>query len=423
MSSFRVIAGERLNILSRVAAANITVSSEDALYPKAGLYDGLPVPWKASAIAADRLVSVDLNMNAYHALESWTGAVPAGWTKTVTGTGTAVETTTAGERRSGSAAKIGGGASGTGKLSIDIVVRAGEYLELRGWMRGDATVAALARVYNPATGHYLQTDGTWLTAAADIASEIPATYAEKSKQFRVETYSVIRQHLTTVRLELVVTGNGFGYFDDWYLYPGVDFCGIFGHNLDPVITPEFRGSTDNFSGSDVLLATLTMARPSFYGMLVARAYYRYVRFKMVGTNYSGANSIGELVIDQTTTMSRGARHPGVHAWDIKYEDPQIRNSTRSGQVWAYEEVDQVPRLLRLPFFNVTAEESDEYRQEILERSRFGLHNIVVIPADDEATVILGRLDPSWDVQRVFLDPPRHTHDIYVRENPVAIATS
>ncbi|MEW6314631.1 MAG: hypothetical protein AB1513_11430 [Pseudomonadota bacterium] len=62
-----------------------------------------------------------------------------------------------------------------------------------------------------------------------------------------------------------------------------DCCAVYGHDLGSKgATLEVRGSTDNFSASDVLVATVTPANDKPLLLLFTSASYRYWRLKVTG---------------------------------------------------------------------------------------------------------------------------------------------
>jgi hypothetical protein len=64
----------------------------------------------------------------------------------------------------------------------------------------------------------------------------------------------------------------------------VDYWAVYGHDLyTGGCTIELRGSTDNFSASDVLVDTLTPASNDPFVRLIASVSYRYWRLRITGT--------------------------------------------------------------------------------------------------------------------------------------------
>lgn len=79
-----------------------------------------------------------------------------------------------------------------------------------------------------------------------------------------------------------------------------DYALIFGHDLKTKSASiEIRASTDNFSASDVLIASSTPADDNLLLLTFASASYRYWRFKVTG---SAAPSVAIVMIGAAFTM-------------------------------------------------------------------------------------------------------------------------
>jgi hypothetical protein len=401
VASTRILAGQHLNHFARaVSAPALTTGAADALYPLANLYDGRPSKkFQFSAAVANGAITADLNLVKNPGFETST---LSDWTDNSSGTGTSAETTVGAEVHGGSKAmKLGGGASGVGQRYQDVTVRAGEWQLLVAWLRGDGTVNARLRVQNLQTGKYLVSDGTWSAAVTDLATQSAASYAEKPAagglQFQVESYATCRAHTVTLRIYCRVDQNGFGYFDDITLVPATDWLSIHGHNIEPLIALELRSSTDNFSSSNTLEATATVQRGRFYALLSARVFRRYWRVLFSGTP-TAAIRVGEGVLGQTYTLAQSPVFP----WRLRPKRPQIRTRTEVGEVRATGLVDDELHELEVPFQHRTTE-WDELRQQLFERSRFGVDPAVVCPKDDEAFCMFTVVPELIEASRKFLN--------------------
>ena len=241
------LAGEKANILER---SNVAISSSDAdaLFPLTRLYNGRPSEAsKFGSNGADRKVTIDANLVANGDMETST---LDGWTDADTGTGASTEELTL-FKNGAKAMKLDGGASGVAERYRDITVRAGERKKLDVWIRGTGdTITCRVRLLNLQTGKYLDSSQAWQTAASDATTEAGSTYLQKEIEFQIESYAICQVDTMTLRIYVRNEDNGAAYCDDLYIYPAVNLVGIFGHNLAPVLTPELRSSTDNFSASD-----------------------------------------------------------------------------------------------------------------------------------------------------------------------------
>jgi hypothetical protein len=370
----RYLAGQYLNAVARGV---VTVSDADALFPQTNLYDGLPgQQFKFGTNGADRAVTVDLNIVANPGFETST---LASWTSSSTGTGTTAEELAifhAGAK----ALKMGGGAAGVGSRYQDLIVRSGERRQLDCWLRGDAAVSARVRVQNLQTGKYLTSAGAWDAAAQDVGSQLAAAWAQVTRSYTVESYDTCQALTVTLRITLLCNQNGFGYADDVTDYPTLNFCGIFGHNVAPVVAPQFRSSTDNFGAVDTLEATLTPYQPTCFAYLSTPFTRRYARLKLSGTNVA-TPYLGELVL--------GYAEDAVTARAVEYDEAlrlaQLRTIERS-----YVLRSKTSRQWQLPFRRHGTAATSE-RKEIFDRTAGGSIPLVLIPTNAGTDVAYGRI--------------------------------
>ena len=270
MPSTYVLAGERLNhLVGMVAAATVTPGS-DSSYPTVNLYDESPSkPWRASSVAADIKITVDLQMTMNGGFESGL----TGWT-------TVGSVTTSAVARTGSlAASI----PDTAILIQDYTCRAGAKYHVGAWIR-QLTGTGTGTVYVQCleTGKYW--NGTAWVSSGNIGSNATTSYQEKSSDLVVEGLDVTLSPLVTIRLLFGSLGGANTLVDDVEFWPWTDFVGVFGHRyVEPIVAPTLRSSTDNFAASDTVEATLTIAQPAFYARLAAPVGRRYWQLRLTGT--------------------------------------------------------------------------------------------------------------------------------------------
>lgn len=396
----RVVTGEGANLLAR--ALSVTVTDESGLYPPANLWDNVPGrPFRFGTAGADRAVTADLA--AFDgAMEDWAGspAAPAGWTRVVSGTGDVVETTTAGEVRSGSAAKLNRG-TGTAQLQRDFSARSGERWQFDGWARIAGAGSAKAYLQNRHTLMWL-TPGGWQSAQAPFVTEAAATsYEQQLLAFQVESWEeCLGADQVTLRVTLEDGGAGgagdFAFWEDVAFYPGLDVAAIVGHNIEPHIAVQLRRSNDGFVANDTLAATLTKARPAFYGALQAAQYERYWRILNAGTN-GAAIWKGELVLAQSLVMDTSSRWP--------LEDDLAFPQERAGGELAsrsYLWTEDGLRTFRLTFRHRDLASIKKLRDEVVRRSRGGFYPLLVIARDtDPESCIFGRVPDRRRHRRLF----------------------
>lgn len=410
MGNLLVLTGERYNLLE--TGLVLTVSSEDALYPKSRIYGRRPIqPFKFTS-TTNQTITIDGNRIENGDLDDWSAGAPVGWTET----GTVDETTTAGEFRSGSAAKI----AALSNIVQDFTVRAGERIVINGWRRISAAPAVFeARLINLQTGRrwngstWVDTDSAFLTDSTNTSyTEYAATTAT------VEAFSAAQRDTYTLRLQLSHAGpSGTVMADDWFVWAEVDFASIHGHNLTALVAAQLRSSTDNFSASDVLQATMTKAQPSFFASITTVAH-RYWRLRFSGTNHEPIR-IGEAVIGQARVLTRKMSDAG---YEIQYVENDSAAESETGEVMVVKRTDDARRILGMEFDFTSHAEYEEARDEVFRRSRGRAHPLVIVPDSARPDVIFGNIDNRWRVRRL-LETLYSENALLVAEAPFPIVTA
>lgn len=375
--AYYMLTGEALNSIDvQMPSAHIVMAptGTDALYPLAQLFDGKPyLATKWVSAGADPRVTVDLNQVAGdgESLGPTAGATSyAGmWTAD---TGTLV--TDAAIKNSGAVSlKL----SGTGTCHVDILVRAGQLRKAEWALYGTGAAAVGIRIQNLHTGSYLRNDGTWV-AAIDLDSQTAANWKTGSIQYQVESLATCgNAPLVWLRYSFIAAGTPV-YIDDVYDYPAVDFAGCFGtQNWDPVLAPQVRSSTDNFSGSDVLQSAMTFAKPVVAVRLAAPIYHRYWRLKLLGTPRV-APGLGELVLGQTQLLQKAPRLGPRVAWS---EAGQIRRGAISGATRARNMGPWPTRTVEMSYRFDTQAQFRQFRDELFRGSRGGAIPTILMATD------------------------------------------
>lgn len=386
------------NVIRR--ATSLTVSpAEDALFPRANLYDGLPSKrYKVGSTTTPVFLTTDQNLVVNPGFES---SPLVNWTSGDTGTG--VSSDTGVTVHSGAhALKVNGGAAGVAQRSQSYIVRSGERLFVSAWMRGPGGTARL-RIFDFATSKYLTSGGTWTSAATDLLTSANAVYEQKTFAFQVESFDVHQSPTTTLALILYTTSNGDAFFDDVALFPTINFCGIFGHNIQPGFggggtTITFASSDDGFVSTSTIEATMTPYQPSFYATITP-ANHQYWAFTVNGPNIIGLAAapiwIGEMVFGYVETALTSPEYP----FTTSRVDPQLRSD---GGEYAFLQRNSESPGVMLPTLSARNEAAYlEQVQNIWKMSRGD--TIVVVPVDGERRVMLGRLPDRIQDERAFLN--------------------
>lgn len=197
----------------------------------------------------------------------------------------------------------------------------------------------------------------------------------------------------------------------------VDVVSIHGHNLDSGITDvHLRSSTDNFAASNDLEATITVATPTFYGLLSSPVSRRYWRVRFSGTN-GNPISVGELVLGDSTQFTVDKRLP----YEIRYRRRQIRNQTRAGELHVFNISDFEERVYQLSFKPGTDAAMEQVRDSIYQATGGGATPLVYVPDDTREEVIFGHVDNAWEVQRLFT--ALYQHQLIISELPMGVSVT
>lgn len=239
------------------------------------------------------------------------------------------------------------------------------------------------KIQNLTTGKYLTSGAAWQVATANVLS------GSGTVTYQVEDFATC-QAATVILAVTVTTGGG---CTDW---PRWNCLAVFGHNLDPGLTVEARSSTDNFSGSNVLKATMAVKQPLFYSYVPAGVDERYVRLAMTGTNQAAA-WYGLVMPTWIETAARNQQW----GYEMRYDQPEVRHETQTGKAWVYPLTYYPRRIVKLTFDRRSDAQWREGRDEWMVRTQGGVYYSLVEPIDDEALIVYGRLDKSWASRRMF----------------------
>lgn len=396
-----VLAGEGANALR--GATFSSSPAADTLFPfSTGVADGDPGTIGAfGSLTTDPMVWADIDLFAgTGGYEVFSGSSPLGWNEADSGTGDVTQESTI--IHSGSFAARFSAGSGLASIYRDALLRAGQAVFYSLAMRGDAGVGRVKlTVRNLHSGNYMNS-GAWGAMANDAENQSGTSYVLHPLSFNIESVAacggIVRPY---VRFELRNDNTTtLSFADSFYLVPQITFCSIHGHNIDPRSVVELRGSTDNFSSSDVLIATLTPRQPGFYATFAAQTY-RYYRLKFVGTNTgSGIIYVGEWWLGNPLTLQQPPDFP----INVPMRDAQVRGaSTPWGGVYSVGvgPAGRPSRGLELSFRQHSDAAVTEFIEEIYLRSSGGFP-LVVVPDTNKPDVYLGKIPPDVQLQRTFL---------------------
>lgn len=274
-----------------------------------------------------------------------------------------------------------------------VVARAGERRRLNS--SGTTSIT----LQNLSTGKYLTTSSTWQTASTSCLT------GAGSRDYQVESLNLCHQPYVTLKI-VVTSGTTVGDWPQW------NAVVVFGHNLDPGLTVEMRSSTDNFSGSNVLEVTGAIAQPGFYMLDTGGILNRYGRVLFTGTN----QATGWIAECFPCWLETAVNAPEV-GMELRYEEPQIRNSGPWGETYVYPLAARPRRIAQMAFDQLATTGALQTRQEMVLRGRGGAYPMVVVPVDTEPDVLFGRLSDKWSETRFI--STRYRNDLVLAEDPIA----
>jgi hypothetical protein len=400
-----LICGSKANIAERMAAAPVANPVANANFPTSNLYGpALSTSlFLFGSVAANPTVTFDKNGIANGGFESALSA--SDWVDVSVGasnTFTRVSATPSPEAGSfsGKATFVTTGGANISGGRQTIMVRAGEKRTLAGWIIVD-NVARTGRVevFNTRTQKYLTSAGAWQSGQADALSSAVAAWTFKNVVgYTVESQAVCNADLVPLRITCYGSAAaGYAGFDEVYDWPWDDFCSLHGWlNVEPATPIEIHSSTDNFGANDTTRGTPALpdapyTNPAFYVKYTQHGD-RWLRVKLVGTPsgspyapYGGTVFIGQQVLP-------GRIHN--YDWTTDFAWSQVRTGPRSFLLQ-----DSPQRMIELQFTYPSSATFAEARDALFGRSALGHYPLLVVPSDSEDLVMLGRIDPTWQVIR------------------------
>ena len=425
MGSIRVLAGRKFNPLER---GIVTVSSEDALFPRSLLYDGRPSrPFRFAAAGTNDHVTVDTCLTQDPGFESWVDATtPEKWTKSISGTGSVDREATIVD--SGTYACKLAVSTDVGLAMVEQFVwaRAGEDLYVSA--RGRAAGVTLLQLYvgNVRTGKWLTSGSGWGNTFLPFATTLATSFQTLALAFQVEGMDACLEDVVPLRLiaRFANPANSpeAAYVDNFRLLPAIDFASIHGHNIDRAVDVELRSSSDPTFASSTLRATLTKRIPAFYGLLGSPVSTdQHWRFLFGGGGISAINSVpislGEVVLGRALTL---ARRPD-YGWEIKRLRPDVATETPTGEVYSSRQSKWSRRVLGMQFKFFATTEMEQQAEEVFERCEGRGQPLVIVPDDTRPEVLHGRIDRSWAAKRRLVNAYDDT-SLIVSESPFEVAT-
>jgi hypothetical protein len=367
--SFRVIVG---NFLDDALNYNFENNNLDSDMPAIFAHDG---PGKNAARFAEDLgnAALDIFLNLVSQIEDdWTAI-----------TGSVENSADQDHGFDASSLKLLGNAANAD--SVEYSVRSGQSYWVEGWAFGSGTgPTGKISVYNPNTRKWW--DGAaWVGSVAYLATSASAAWvgigAGAGVQVDIEPISETLAPTTTIQLQLWRVDNSTAdpvYFDDLYLYAGVDFVGIFGgHNIPPWV--EVQWVSQDSASSPTTQATFTKAKDQFFAAKDSTVFapFHYVTFGG-GSPIGKLIYFGDLVVGKIRTLPNGPEDPV----SVSYEEKgQARLAVPGGTEYVTNRGPAPPRTVSFGMSFRTAAETEEALAILVDGLRGGEVACVVIPED------------------------------------------
>ncbi len=400
--SLLYLTGSGYNQIARVATAPVPGGSTSG-YSVTAIYNGVAnEPFIFSGAASTSYIDFDMNQVTNPGFETaFTGGLPAAATAIATWsklTGCTLTRDTgvflsgvASMRVDGSGV---GPSGGFGAAYFDQAVSAGEVLNVTGSAQVAVTGTAKMRCQNLATGMWLNSSFQWQSASTSWGSG-GTSFITSSGTFTVEDFEACQVDRPTLRWTLSQEAVAVvpAYFDDFYVYPRVDFAFIHNHNFPTACTVELKSSASSPASS--LAGTFTISQPTMFLHGFTARDHLYWRLISSDPPDLRAPYMWQLVLGQATSLRRGQNY----GQSITLTDPQDRSDAGLGPIQAFIRTSHGRRKVDMQFrYN----DSDDFAQakEIMERSRNGAYPlVVVVERADPTSAVLCRVGMDWASSR------------------------
>jgi hypothetical protein len=404
------------NLLTR---AVVTASSYHTAYPPSQLCDGQgSTPFRHSVAAANDYIQIDLDTDSSGAVVGTRyrdGGFEAasltlgGWTSTCVGAGNTAAVDAAQFMSGAKSVKLTLAHTAAGEKASAVKVLdnlpSGQRRNAVCALRGDGTVFARARLYIPETAQYVTSAGALTAvgaAAVDVWTRSTAVFAAQAKvSFTLPTYAACGRERLSLWLIAIVeeaANTGAAWVDDFFSWPSADTLLEHGHRLTvagPVVLRWLASDTGAFAGEETTVeSSITIVENRLYHHETVPSDLRYHRIQTVGTNWE-AGSYGELALGQAATLLEGPQYPMRSTRQL----PQIRTEGEYGGMSVVRLGNIASEVLEFRWQFESVANREQFIREMERRTCGGACVCWLIPRDDEALVVFGRLQDVWTDSR------------------------
>lgn len=401
MGSTLYIPGLVGNKAAHERAVITPVPVADSIFPASRLYDGrldlaflfgsTTTPYDISVVL-DRILGGDFE-------GTWVNDTPPEWEKNILGGNpTITEENTIVQSGTKAVHYSGDSTDDAANLIQKFSAKAGELLVITGGMRGDGgSNPARARVINRTTGKYLTFPGaTWTSTPTILFSETGTSYVTKSMSFFVEDYVTTQKWNHEIELQLEGVNIADLYWDDWFIFPGVDLFAIFGHNINPPWGASIRSTTTEID-------TFTIKQTAFYKKIAPDAKREWIirlTPPVDATNFPP--KITELFIGFSSSMpfSTGGKDAiGSRNLVINETWPQVKVQGLHGRLGSFLLADHPSANLPMTFIG-TLDALKGFKNNIWIPTRGGDEPVLIIPNSSEPNVYYGNIQEVLPIRDI-----------------------
>lgn len=373
-----------MNTLRR---GRVTVSDENANFPKAGLYDGDPgTAFQHTSLSSTYVeVDGDLTLGTGSFEAAFVAGVPPGPWEWLNLGGVLVRDAVIFAPDGGIAScKIQPGAVLRGRF----LCQADEILTLSAWLRGEISMS----VQDIDTGQFLHPTKNWVDNFQVIAVHAGDEWTLASIPVPITGLGHWAEPVRRLYIEFA-PGATSGWVDGFSFFPHIDTLGIFGNNLR-LNNPVLWQSNDNpVTDPWTTRATITPTPTTFYAKLAEFVGQRYQRIFLPMDNVEPA-WYGEIVSCQTKRL-KCAMSPV----QTVYTDHHVRIPRLMGGFATRALADWPIRTKVLTFQHADTPSTAESGYWTEWYGEFGLRPIggtpcLIVPNEDRREVIYGHISPS-----------------------------
>lgn len=371
------LAGHAQNALTR--ARLVTVTSENALYPKANLQNGFPwKPFKFNAAGTNLEFKFDNAIFYYDFEADSTGAAPGGEWVTVAGSPTVETAPGAGH---GTKSLRLNAAAESSRLDFEMPSGVAFDIGISLWGTGSEFIDAF--LLNLETGRYFN-GSSWGTSKTAFQSQSAAAWSDSVTQVSAEQPGWgWMGGLSRFRLILEKrSGTGAAYADQIAVWPDTDFASLHNYsNIPEAVSVLAQSSADDSAYSTI--GTFTARHYRNYVYFPGATSRRYWKFLISGECYF-APKVGQPVLGQAFVFDQ----------PVNRGQSMVRTMPMGGVA---SESLALPVALadapRLQAHLSWLEHTNGLRRvadSLVAASRYGVEPVVIVPDADKPEIVYGR---------------------------------